>query len=190
MKNIAVIGLLMLSVAWVHGQIGVNFQGGVGTLITSDTEFTRSGAAHYGWRAAVFARMGNNDAWHFQPGLSYERYNLVTSEEFNAFDSKEPQLHFLKTYINVAFFLIHNKGFKMRLSGGGNITYLAKLEENDHNIHIDKFNDVTFGINGILGLDFWLISLDLGYENSLTDFFYKVDRSTSRFWTLSLGVTI
>lgn len=186
MKKIIVICLFSSLAMSLFGQAGVNLKGGVGTLVTNDGNFTRSGGAHYGYRAAAFARIGASDTWYFNPGLSYEAYNLMTSEDFNAFDA-DPKLHFVKGYINIAFFLIRTKAFKMRLSGGGNINYLAALDDNDQNIKLEKFNDATLGLNGLIGLDFWFITLDLGYEHNLTDFFHEVDGSKSRFWTVSAG---
>ncbi|MDX1683934.1 MAG: hypothetical protein R3275_01795 [Saprospiraceae bacterium] len=186
MKNIFVVVLLVLVCGGLSGQPGFSFKAGVGTMITNDSEFTRSGTAHYGWRAAAYARLGGGDTWYFNPGLSYETYHLMTSEEFNAFES-EPMLHFAKAYVNLAYYLIHTRAFKMRLSGGGNLNYLASMDDNQHNISISRFNDATLGVNGLVGFDFWVITLDVGYDRSLTDFFHEADDSTSQFWTLSAG---
>lgn len=154
-------------------------------MITNDDEFTKEGGAHYGWRAAAFARLG--DTWFFHPGISYERYHLLSSEKFNAFDD-DPQLHFVKGYINLAFYLIRTDAFNMRLSGGGTLAYVASMDDNDQQYELSKFNEATAGLNGMVGMDFWFITLDIGYEQSITRFFHEVDGSTSRFWTVSAGV--
>lgn len=186
MKNLAFICLLMLGFAIGHSQSGVNLRLGVGTMVTDQTYFTEEGGAHYGLRLAGFARIGASDTWYFNPGLSYERYNITASSEFDAFD-KNTHLHFLKGYVNLAFFLIQTDLFKMRVTGGGNINYLAAIDKNDYDYELGDFNDATLGLNAGIGLDFWVLTFDLGYEQSLTDFFSEPDKSTSRFWTLSAG---
>lgn len=177
--TICLIGTFMVA------QSGVNVRAGVGTMITDESSFTLEDGAHYGWRGAAMARIGASDTWFFEPGLSYERYNINSSSEFNAFD-KEPKLHFIKGYVNLSTFLIRNKAFKMRLAGGGTISYLAKIEDNP-GYDLNDFNDATLGLNAGLGFDIWFLTIDLGYEQALTDFFHDKEEPFNRFWTLSSG---
>ena len=169
----------------VIGQSGVNIRAGVGTMITDESSFTMEDGAHYGWRGAVMARIGASDTWFFEPGLSYERYNINSSSEFNAFDA-EPKLHFLKGYINLSTFLIRTRLFKMRLAGGGNINYLARIEDNP-GYDLNDFSDATLGLNAGLGFDIWILTIDVGYEHALTDFFHDKEDPYNRFWTVSSG---
>jgi hypothetical protein len=76
----------------------------------------------------------------------------------------------------------------MRLSLGSNINYVSGIDDNPENYGREAFNDTTIGANGILGLDFWVLTFDLGYEQSFTDFFTGMDKNRNRFWTMSTGV--
>lgn len=177
--------ILVIWAAVMSAQGGVNFRGGVGTMITDEEHFTGENGAHYGWRGAMFARIGASDTWYFDPGIAYEQYNILSSSEFNSFED-EPKMHFLKGYVNIATFLIRTDIFKMRLTGGGNLTYLARIEDNPNYV-LGDFNDATLGVNGGLGIDIWFLTADIGYEYGLTDFFIDKGDLSHRFWTLSAG---
>ena len=187
MKKLVLICLLVAGYNQVIGQSGFNIQGGIGTMITDQDFFTQEGGAHYGWKGTAFGRLGPNDVWFFNPGLAYERYNLNSSGSFNAFNG-HPQVHFLKGYVNMGFYLIHTDLFKMRLSLGGNVNYVSGVDDNPEEYQREAFNETAFGANGILGLDFWVLTFDLGYEQALTDFFANMDKNRNRFWTISSGV--
>ena len=185
-RLVGILGLMiLLALGDLSGQGGVNIRAGVGTMITDQESFTMENGAHYGWRGAIFARLGASDSWYFDPGLSYERYNIMSSSDFNAFD-EEPKLHFIKGYVNIGTFLIKTDLFKMRLSGGGNLSYLASIEDNP-GYELEDFSDATLGVNGLLGFDFWFLTADVGYEYALTSFFSDNKDVSNRFWTLSAG---
>jgi len=185
LRNCIGICLVIISMGAI-AQGGVNFRAGVGTMVTDEDQFTGENGAHYGWRGAMFARIGASDTWFFDPGISYEQYNVGSNDKFNSFED-EPKLHFLKGYVNIATFLIRNDLFKMRLSGGGNVTYLARIDDNP-NYRLGDFNDATLGVNGGIGIDIWFLTADIGYEYGLTDFFIDKGDLSHRFWTLSAGV--
>lgn len=174
-----------LCLAEVGAQAGVNFRAGIGTMITDRTDFTEEGGAHYGWRGALMARIGASDSWFFEPGLAYERYHLNSNTEFDAFEDG-PQLHFIKAHVNLATFLIRTKIFKMRLSGGGTLSYLARVDDQPR-YDLNDFSDATLGVNGGIGFDIWFLTVDVGYEHGLTKFLSSDDDPNNRFWTLSAG---
>ncbi len=169
-----------------HAQSGVNFRFGVGTMNSNVESFTLDGQAHYGWRAGAFARIGASGSLYFNPGLFYGNYKVLSSESLNSFGS-EPSMHFINGLVDLGLFLIKTDAFRLRLEAGGNINYLAAIDNNDPGHDLNTFNDATLGVNGGLGIDIWFLTADISYEHSLTKFINESDESDSRFWSLAIG---
>jgi len=169
-----------------HAQSGVSFQAGLGSMVVDDAQFTQEGEAHYGLRVGGVGRIGGDDSWFIRLGLFYEQYHTLSSDKFNAFDS-EDNLHFLKGHVNMALYLIRTDLFKMRLYGGGVVNYLAAIDNRGDLYNLDDFDSATVGVNAGLGLDFWFLTLDLGYEKGFTRFLKRDDSSRSDYYTASVG---
>ena len=77
--------------------------------------------------------------------------------------------------------------FGLRVFGGGSMSWVTKIEGDGTNLDKDDFNNLLWGVDAGVGIDVWLLFLDVGYEWGLTQVF-KEDPSEATNNTLWINL--
>lgn len=184
-------------------KIGVNF-----SRITSQDIALSEDGVKAGLNAGIDFRIGGDDSWvFFQPGLHYynvgSRFKARIVDQSGA-DGVDTELddivnaHTLKVPLNAGVYLTGPETtVRVRLNGGVVPTFLLGIGSSDIKITADDFKSITWGLNGGLGFDFSIVTLDFNYEHGLSDIIESVDainapnvNGRNRMFTISLGVVL
>ncbi|MGB3587009.1 MAG: porin family protein [Tunicatimonas sp.] len=184
-------------------KIGVNF-----SQITSESINLSEEGLKAGLNAGIDLRFGGTDnIVFFQPGLHY--YNIGSNfkagiEDEPGTDDIETEIedivtvHSLKIPLNIGVYLTGTDGpVHVRLSGGVVPTFILGVGDSDIEVSSDDFTSASWGLNGGLGFDFSVVSLDFNYEHGLSDVLDEVEainateiNGRNRMFTVSLGVVL
>lgn len=184
-------------------KVGVNF-----SEITSDNINLSEDGVRAGLNAGIDFRIGGADnVVFFQPGLHY--YNIgsqftASIDDQTGVDGVNTEVndaitvHSLKVPVNVGVYLTGTDGaVHVRLNGGVIPTFVLGVGESDIEVSSDDFNSASWGLNGGLGFDFSIVSLDFNYEHGLSDILDEVENinatdinGRNRIFTVSVGVVL
>ena len=181
-------------------KIGVNF-----SKITSDAINLSEDGGRAGLNAGIDFRIANEASRvFFQPGLHYynvgSRFNWDTTDDDNGSTSISDAItvHSLKVPLDAGVYLNNpENAVRIRLNGGVTPSFVLGVGDTNLNINADDFKKIYWGLNGGLGFDFSLVTLDFNYEHALSDVLSGVDRinasninGRNRVFTVSLGVAL
>lgn len=184
-------------------KVGVNF-----SRITSEDVNLSEDGVKAGLNAGIDFRIGGVDnVVFFQPGLHY--YNIGSRFKANRVDQEGADgvnteiedavsVHSLKVPVNVGVYLTGTDGaVHVRLNGGVVPTFVLGVGDNDIEVSSDDFNSAYWGLNGGLGFDFSIVSLDFNYEHGLSDIIESADginapsiNGRNRIFTVAVGIVL
>ena len=206
MRKLLLLSVCLTVVTYAQAQVAFNPKIGVNfSKITSDAIQLSEDGVKAGLNAGLDLRVGGTDSWvFFQPGIHY--YNV--GSRFRASQDGDDgvnteiddilNVHTLKVPLNAGVYLTGPETtVRVRLNGGVVPTFLLGLGDSNIRITTDDFKNVTWGLNGGLGFDFSIVTLDFNYEHGLSDIIESVDaikapnvNGRNRIFTISLGVVL
>ncbi|MCF2447667.1 outer membrane beta-barrel protein [Dyadobacter sp. CY345] len=133
-----------------------------------------------GWNAGLDFRI-HTKRFFVQPGVHYFSSSMrftSESEVSNAPLLSGPRIQSLRVPLLLGLYLTKaNKGFfKMNIKGGATGSYLLAVDNNDQNaFNEDNIEEFSYGLNGGIGLEFGLITLDISHEWGITRLFKDSD---------------
>lgn len=209
MRKLLFLAVCLTVATYAHAQVAFNPKVGLNfSRITSEAIQLSEDGVKAGLNIGLDLRVGGSDSWvFFQPGIHY--YNVGSRVKARIVDQSgadevETEVddilnaHTLKVPMNAGVYLTGPETtVRVRLNGGVVPTFLLGLGSNDVKIEADDFKSVTWGLNGGLGFDFSIVTLDFNYEHGLSDIIESVDainapnvNGRNRMFTLSLGVVL
>ena len=181
---------LSIAILWLtasgFAQSGANVQGGLVLMQNQSPQVTGADQYHSGYYVGINGRFGSY-TWYIAPGAYYYRFDLLSDADPEFFSGKE-QFTMVKIPVDLGARIIRNPVFNFRAYAGGVINYLESIDENPHNLTIERFNDIHFGINAGIGVDLWWLTLDVRYEVGLSSFLLDVQDSRSDYLSAGLGI--
>jgi len=133
-----------------------------------------------GWNAGLDFRI-HVKRFFVQPGVHYFSSSMrFTSEEevTNAPLLSGPRIQSLRVPLLLGLYLTKaNKGFfKLNVKGGATGSYLLAVDNNDQNrFDKDNIEELSYGVNAGVGLEFGLITLDISHEWGVSRLFKDSD---------------
>lgn len=128
----------------------------------------------------------------FHPGIHYQQVKakLTKLEQLTTPEalSEEVRINSIKVPLNAGYY-ITREGSLLRLHVRGGIVpqlVLGATEREAFNFSKDQLNDFTWGANAAVGVDFILLSVEISYEFSLSDF-YENQSGKNRMAILRFG---
>lgn len=210
MKKAFLLSAMALTVTCASAQVAFNPKVGANfSRITSENVNLAQEGLKAGLNAGIDFRIGGLDnPVFFQPGLHY--YNI--GSRFNAsivdrdgvdgvrtnLSDAVVNVHSLRVPLNVGVYLTGTEGaVHVRLNAGVTPSFILGVGNSDIEVSTDDFQSVNWGLNGGLGFDFSIVTLDFGYEHGLNQIIESIDavdlpniNGRNRLFTVSLGIVL
>ena len=184
-------------------KVGVNF-----SQITSKAVALSNNGAKAGFNVGIDFRVAGDDSRvFFQPGLHY--YNVGSRFKVNSSEGEDGgtvsvptedilNVHSLRVPLNAGVYLTNTDSpVRVRLNGGVVPAFVLGVGDSDINIQSEDFETIYWNLNGGLGFDFSIVTLDFNYDHALSDVLSDVDRinaneinGRNRGISISLGVVL
>ena len=186
------LGLVMVNLASAQlkiiPQLGIN-----GTRYTNDpgsnTDFKQSRLGyHFGGNVRIGGKV------FFEPGI----YWFKSSAELEGIDPSDISTTIIeKTSVNsikvpaaIGFSVINSDIFRLRLSGGPAYSWITSVKDNTF-YKKEDFNKSVWSARFGLGLDLWMIAVDINYELGLSRTFADENNPTkSNILSLTAGLRL
>ena len=209
MKKLLFLSVCLTIVTYAQAQVAFNPKIGVNfSKITSKDIALSEEGAKAGFNAGIDFRVwGDESRVFFQPGLHY--YNVGSQFKVNATESGDNgtvrtdikdivNVHSLRVPLNAGVYLTNTDSpVRVRLNGGVTPSFVLGVGESNLDIRADDFKKIYWSLNGGLGFDFSLVTLDFNYDHALSDVLSSVDRinanninGRNRGLSISLGVVL
>lgn len=210
--SLAIICLFLFTYAQaqfaVNPKVGVNFSRIAGESVNLSDDGLRAGL-----NAGVDFRISGEDSWvFFQPGLHYynvgSRFTANTSGNVDddgtgtGSGSLEVEdaltVHSIRIPLNAGIYITSPEGAShVRLNAGITPSFILGVGENELSIEGDDFNRLNWGLNGGIGFDFTVVTLDFNYEHGLASVLDNVEEiedsdidGRNRIFTISVGIIL
>ena len=171
-----------------HAQNGFTMRLGPTVLTNTWDGITQAGYFNNGWHIGAALRLGD-DRFFMNPGLLYQSITVSSQKNFSPF-LRKPRFTVLGFSMLGAYRLVKTHAFSMRLHAGAAANYITAIDEkNTLGLDLDSLETLHFQGVGVLGMDFYWLSLDLRYSYGLTNMFKNQD-SKGNYLMLSLGFFI
>lgn len=170
----------------ISPKIGVNVSAVEGKLTDFDAE------ARTGWNAGLDARIGDG-VFFLNPGIQYYSYTARLMSDINQDTrvdfTEETTIQSIKAPLNLGLRVTGDNGLiGLHVKGGIVPTYVMSVKEtNNFNFDKDQLNNLTWGANFGVGIDFLFLTADLTYEKGLSDYF-KNTAGKNNVLSLSVGL--
>ena len=193
MKKLLIVTLLCVSFANAQAQISFNPKVGINlTSVTTRTGTPQPGS-HIGYNLGADLRFRKKESWFFiQPGLHYYSIGMqaVPSEATQEQIEQIPSVSSLKVPLTGGMYLTGSDGIvRIRANVGIVPTVLLGVEENMLGIRQQDYAPATLGLQGGLGIELLILTLDLQYEHGMSSV-YRQGGGTVSTITLSAGIRI
>ncbi|MCB0620938.1 MAG: PorT family protein [Saprospiraceae bacterium] len=184
---------LLLIAQLSYGQFSLSPK--VGLNVSSlNTEITSDEATdgRVGWHVGTDFRF-RNGAFLVQPGVYYQSMTaeLIRDVPNTPFETlkEKTTIQSARLPLNLGAFLTGEGGIiNIHVRGGVVPTFILGINEKDNfSISKDDLSPFSLGANAAVGIDILFLTVDLGYEWGLTDFFENVDGKNNML-TLSAGL--
>lgn len=173
---------------WIIPVVGVH----ASVLGSDENKDHESGRT--GWNAGADVRI-RIKRFFVQPGLHYLNSSMALVDKDSVAHTKffdGPRIHSLKLPFLLGLYLTRaNSGFfKMNVKAGVVGNYILAVDKT----HLAQFtkeniNEYAYGLNGGIGFEFGLVSLDLNYEGGITKYF-KDSNTKNTMLRITLGFKI
>ena len=207
MKKLLFLSVCLTVVTYAQAQVAFNPKIGVNfSKITSKDIALSQEGVKAGFNAGIDFRIGGDDSRvFFQPGLHYynvgSRFKLNKSENGETVSSNVKDVvnvHSLRVPLNAGVYLTNTDSpVRVRLNGGVTPAFVLGVGESNLDIRSDDFKKVYWSLNGGLGFDFSIVTLDFNYDHALSDVLSGIDRinagninGRNRGLSISLGVVL
>ena len=193
MKKLLILTLFSLVFASAHAQFSFNPK--VGMNITSiATEATPAEVgSHVGFNLGADLRFRKKESWFFvQPGLHYYSMGVQPVSENATQEQIEqiPSVSSLKVPLSGGMYLTGSNGIlRVRANVGITPTVLMGVEENQLGVSKSDYQAATIGLNGGIGIELLIITLDVSYEHGMSNL-YRQAEGTANTFTISAGIRI
>ena len=183
MKKLLFLSVCLSVVTYAQAQVAFNPKIGVNfSQITSKDVALSENGAKAGFNVGIDFRIGNEDSRvFFQPGLHY--YNVGSRFKLNASESDDGEsgtvrtdiedvinVHSLRVPLTAGVYLTNTDSpVRVRLNGGIAPAFVLGVGDSDINIQEDDFETIYWNLNGGLGFDFSIVTLDFSYDHALSD---------------------
>lgn len=170
----------------ISPKIGVNVSAIEGSLTDFDAE------ARTGWNAGIDVRVGDGILF-LNPGLQYYSYTARLMSDINQDTrvdfTEETTIQSIKVPLNIGLRVTGDNGIiGLHIKGGIVPTYVMSVKETTNfDFDKDQLNNLTWGANVGVGIDFLFLTADLTYEKGLTDYFKDVE-GKNNVLSLSVGL--
>lgn len=207
MKKLSLAIICLFLFTYVQAQVAVNPKVGVNfSKITSQEIRLEEDGLRAGLNAGVDFRIGGEDSWvFFQPGLHY--YNVgsrFTLKDEPGVAEADPDIndaitvHSARVPLNIGVYVTSPEGAThVRLNAGITPSFILGVGDNDLNVESDDFNSINWGLNGGIGFDFTVVTLDFNYEHGLASVLDNVENiegsdidGRNRIFTVSVGIVL
>jgi len=173
---------------WIIPVVGVH----ASVLGSDDNKDHESGRT--GWNAGADVRV-RMKRFFVQPGLHYLNSSMALIDKDSVAHTRffdGPRIHSLKLPFLVGVYLTKASSgfFKLNLKGGVVGNYILAVDKNDlAQFTKENIREYSYGLNGGIGLEFGLISLDFNYEGGITKYF-KDSNTKNNLLRITLGFKI
>ncbi|WKN44425.1 outer membrane beta-barrel protein [Tunicatimonas pelagia] len=197
MKNLVAIIILFLSVSLAHAQsendknkVYVNPK--VGVHFASLSTETAEQGSRVGMNVGIDMLIkSSKKSWFFwQPGLHYYRTGAQLVHQGTTQQEMDNQVHFntLKAPISGGMYLTGSDGLlRIWVNAGITPTLLLGVQENEYGLSREAFRGATLGINGGIGIEVLIVTLELNYEHGITPML-SGNEGTNRMFSISAGL--
>lgn len=175
--------LVLGFIASAHSQSGASLRLGTGTYATENTTFTTPEEINNMWHFGISARLGAY-TWYFNPSVYYYNVGVTSSDTFAPFQETQRK-HLLKVPINFGLRLYRSHLLTVRAYGGVVGNYVAQIDDGDYDY--DEIKDVYVGADLGAGIDIKWITMDVIYEQGLTNAYQGDGDSKANVWSFQLG---
>ncbi len=167
MKGFFTLLLVVASMTLLSGQGGAQIFGGLASIHNTNPNITKEGQIQSGYTIGIQSRL-KDGTFVAGPGLKYTRISMMSFDEPRFFN-KEENYHIIAMPMNIGLEYRLTHMLKLRMYTGGDLNYVWKIDDNDHEINFDYINDYFFGAHAGLGIDVYWITFDINYEYGLTN---------------------
>lgn len=210
MKQIFFLVVCLISFTFAQAQVAFNPKIGVNlSKINSDAIELSQQGVRAGLNAGIDFRFGGPDSRvFFQPGLHY--YNVSSNFKLHTTDGAGTDqvqidtkdiisVHSLKVPVDIGVYLTNRQNSAVNVQLNAGVTPTAVLGVGDNSLQITKsdFESIYWGLNGGIGFDFSLVTLDFNYEHPLSDALNSIEglyangiNGRNRVLTVSLGIVL
>lgn len=157
---------------------------GVSTMKTANPVVRASGTWNHGWYLGLTTRLGR-DLIFGKLGIEMHKIELAGTDRF-AIISGLPAAYFLKLPFEAGLRIWNTDRFGIRVTAGLQLSYTAKIEQNDLGLDHHQIRDFSYGAKLGSGLDFGAFCIDLGYEWGISEL-YTNTKHQANFWFLGAG---
>jgi hypothetical protein len=171
MKKLLFLFAVVFASMQMFAQVQFNPQIGLNYMTFGNLEEGMNSEGKTGMSIGADLRFG--ERLQFQPGVHYIT-SASTIEQTVGEDLFEDEVDhdYLKLKALLAYNLVDGEDFKFRINFGPSYDFLlsAKMKESGEDLKED-FENGTFYLQGGLGVDFWILTADLGYAQGLSQTF-------------------
>lgn len=174
-RSAALVALLVLSTATLFSQ--TRFHAQVGTNFTGVTEDYEDGEIEgkFGYQVGFNIHFG--DEFYIAPGVHF--FSHQTRVKFNEigdiFPDYDVEFRGIRVPVMIGGDLIEDEDWGLRLYGGPNASFVLNTNDNFPGFEDDIFEDVLWGVNGGVGVDLGIFTIDLSQEVRLNSVFKDDD---------------
>ena len=197
MKKLLILTFFSLAFAPAHAQFSFNPKVGMNftsiTTATADAATTAESGSHVGFNLGADLRFRKKESWFFvQPGLHYYSMGVQPVAEGASQEEIEqiPSVSSLKLPLSGGMYLTGSDGIlRIRANVGVTPTVLLGVEENQLGVSKEDYQAATIGLNGGIGIELLIVTLDFSYEHGLSNVYRQAEGTASTF-TISAGIRI
>jgi hypothetical protein len=163
-------------------QIGVN-----ASRLTSDPEGAEN-SMRPGWQAGGYLRLGQ-DNLYLQPGIFWYRIStqLETKESLQESQVFGNTIDSIQIPLMVGFHVINTGRFNLRLQLGAAADIITGVDENPR-ISKEDLNDMNWLLKAAVGVDIAIVTLDLGYDKGISNYFKDDADNTGKMDSIVFNV--
>ncbi|WP_242916866.1 outer membrane beta-barrel protein [Pontibacter liquoris] len=171
----------------IGAKVGVNFYN-----ISDDPNITEDDTG-IGTEFGIYGRIGNR--LFVQPGVEFVTHKTfaVTTNQLRPGERDAFVAQYLRVPVLLGYRMEVDGDYvrSLRLMAGPSSAFLLHVKDNNIDLKRNDIHNAQFALSGGIGLDVWVLSLDLLYHHGLSTVLNAGNaEGKSRSFSVSLGVTI
>lgn len=142
-----------------------------------------------------FGVLGNFGTYSFfiSPGVYFK--DITINNNFEKIDPfvKSPRLKIANAKVVMGYQTdILSKNIKFKVGGGVNGNYIISIDDNSEDFSFNTLEDTHWAYNFDIGIDFFIININLSYEKSIKEVFSRTpdDKYKFDYFILSAGILL
>jgi len=189
MKRIITLFVVLgLAAGFGFSQVQINPVVGVNASRLTDDPGDWEHNSRWGYQLGLNLRFGEH--FYFQPGAHYMKWGHelkgpkdVIDDPVEVIDNVNISGFHFPVLVGVKI----GKGLDIRLNGGGAMTLVTSVGDNEFDLEKSDFNSTIFGAVAGVGIDIAILSIDVNYEFGLSDL-YKDENVKKNIFRLTVGL--